>query len=129
MQKTTHLTVPPFLPEVSVFNQAFSANQTNASQILNTLLGSAPVPPAPPPLAELGYPVGVPPVTGVPLVPPVPPVPPVPSESGGVPPVPPVPPVPGMATVAPLPVVPNPPGCTTDLSSLIYLVSGQTEMR
>ena len=113
VQKTTHLTVPPFLPEVSVFNQAFSANQTNASQILNTLLGSAPVPPAPPPLAELGYPVGVPPVTGVPLVPPVPPVP----------------PVPGMATVAPLPVVPNPPGCTTDLSSLIYLVSGQTEMR
>ena len=80
-------------------NHALGANQTNASQILNTMLGSAPIPPAPPPLAELGYPVG--------------------------PPVPTVPPVPGLPTVAPLPVVPNPPACTTDLSTLIYLVSGQ----
>ena len=98
----THSTVPP---EVSVFNPALGANETNASQILNTMLGAAPIPPAPPPLAELGYPVGVPPV-------------------------PTVPPVPGLPTVAPLPVVPNPPACTTDLSTLIYLVSGRyTEMR
>lgn len=91
---------------VSVLNHALGANQTNASQILNTMLGSAPIPPAPPPLAELGYPVGVP------MVPPVPTVP----------------PVPGLPTVAPLPVVPNPPACTTDLSTLIYLVTAMAKL-
>lgn len=88
---------------VSVFTPALGANETNASQILNTMLGAAPIPPAPPPLAELGYPVGVPPV-------------------------PTVPPVPGLPTVAPLPVVPNPPACTTDLSTLIYLVTAMAKL-
>eukprot|EP00435_Cladocopium_sp_Y103_P013659 s4055_g3.t1 len=98
---------------VSVFNHlALGANQTNASQILNTMLGAAPqsVPPAPPPLSELGYPLAD---LGYPV---------------GVPPVPTVPPVPGLPTVPPLPVVPNPPACTTDLSTLIYLVTAMAKL-
>ena len=52
LKKNTHLwTVPP---EVSVFNPALGANETNASKILNTMLGAAPIPPAPPALGGTG---------------------------------------------------------------------------
>ena len=71
-------------------------NSTKAGDILGTMLGASP--PAPPPLAEIA-----PELVGV---------------------------TPPVATVAPviqtppaLPIVPNAPACTTDLSTLIFIVS------
>lgn len=74
-----------------------ASNSTKAGDILGTMLGASP--PAPPPLAEIA-----PELVGVqpPVVPTVAPV---------------------IATPPPIPIVPNAPACTTDLSTLIFIVT------
>ena len=74
-----------------------ASNSTKAGDILGTMLGASP--PAPPPLAEIA-----PELVGVqpPVVPTVAPV---------------------IATPPPIPIVPNAPACTTDLSTLILIVT------